>query len=186
MAPSVRPSFAAALDRLSDGIDQYKIDFERFLSGALTLAPEDQRLRLVRELRELRNANLRTAVDQFRLGTLEARFNSLCELYQRRVREREEGRGGRLARPVEPSAPRHDALRGVVVSGRLEPDAIDALYEALASRSGGRASLELEAFRSYIARQIEGIRERTGCASVQFRLATEEGKIKLKAKPVAG
>lgn len=149
------------------------------------MAPEEQRLRIVRELRELRNANLRSAVDQFRLGTLEARFNSLCELYQRRVREREEGRGGHAAKRIEPSTPRHDAMRGVVVTGRLESDAIDALYEALASQSGGKATLELESFRSYIARQVEGIRERTGCASVQFRLASEEGKIKLKAKPVA-
>jgi len=44
--------------------------------------------------------------------------------------------------------------------------------------------MELEAFRGYISRQIESIRIKTGCDAVQFRLATEEGKLKLKAKPV--
>jgi len=32
---------------------------------------------------------------------------------------------------------------------------------------------------------VTAIREKTGCAAVQFRLATEDGKVKLKARPVA-
>ena len=183
---SLRPSFAPALDRLSDGIDQYRIEFERFLSGAAQLAPEEQRLRLVRELRELRNANLRSPVDNFRLGSLEARFNSYCELVQRRLRDREEGRSGRAAKPLESSPPRHDAERGVVLTSRLEADAVEALFAALAKQANGKPTLELEAFRGYLARQMEGIQEKTGCRAVQFRLAIEEGKLKLKAKPVAG
>jgi hypothetical protein len=32
---------------------------------------------------------------------------------------------------------------------------------------------------------VSAIREKTGCSEVQFRLAAEDGKIKLKARPVA-
>ncbi len=74
----------------------------------------------------------------------------------------------------------------MVLTSRLEADAVEALYAALAKQATGRTPLELEAFRGYLARQVEGIQERTGCSAVQFRLAIEEGKLKLKAKPVAG
>lgn len=83
-----------------------------------------------------------------------------------------------------PSAPKLDPMAGVVITDRLEPDAVDALYRALSREQGGAATMELETFRGYIARQIETIRVKTGCEAVQFRLAAEHGKLKLKAKPV--
>ena len=45
--------------------------------------------------------------------------------------------------------------------------------------------MEPAAFRGYLAQQIESIRLKTGCDAVQFRIATEDGKLKLKAKPVS-
>jgi hypothetical protein len=71
-----------------------------------------------------------------------------------------------------------------VISDRLEPDAVAALYGALSRQKSGAPAMELDAFRGYLARQIESIRIKTGCEAVQFRLAAEEGKLKLKAKPV--
>ena len=52
------------------------------------------------------------------------------------------------------------------------------------ARRGAAAKLDLESFRSYLARQIEEIRAKTGAEQVQFRLTEEQGKVKLKARPV--
>ncbi len=188
-----RPSAAHQLDQLADAIEKFKVDFERFLAGATLIPPEEQRMKLVRDLRELRGLNLRASADQFRLAALEARFNSYSELFNRRLRDREEGRGVRHPRPVRPAHPADDphrqldAATGVVVTDRLEPDAVDALYQSLARRSGsgGSPAMELTTFRGYLSQQIESIRQKTGCGAVQFRIATEDGKIKLKAKPVS-
>jgi hypothetical protein len=147
---------------------------------------------LLRDLRELRTANLRASADQFRLASLEARFNSYSELFNRRLRDREEGRGARPSRSSAPAPERRlDAATGVVVSDRLEPEAVDALYQTLtrrpadASGAPGAPAMELAAFRGYLSQQIESIRLKTGCEAVQFRIATEDGKLKLKAKPVS-
>jgi hypothetical protein len=180
----VRSAVGPALDQLAERIEQWKIDFERFLAGALHLPPDEQRARIVRELRDLRGSPLRGAGDQFRLGTLEARFNAYSELNQRRLREREEGRS---TRPVPLLARAHEApdpMAGIVLTDRLESDAVDALYGALSRQRSGAPTMELDAFRGYLARQIESIRIKTGCEAVQFRLAAEDGKLKLKAKPV--
>jgi len=182
-----RPSAAQQLDLLAEGIEKFKIEFERFLSGTAVIPPDDHRAKLLRDLRELRNAHLRTAVDQFRLATLEARFNSYSELYYRRLRDREEGRSVRPARVAMEPERSLDAAAGVIVTDRLEPDAVAALYQNL-TRQGrgarGAPAMELATFRGYLSQQIETIRLKTGCEAVQFRIATENGKLKLKAKPV--
>jgi hypothetical protein len=184
-----RPSATHQLDQLADGIEKFKIEFEKFLAGASIVPPDDHKNRLVRELRDLRSANLRASADQFRLASLEARFNSYSELFNRRLRDREEGRNGRVQRPAA-SAPerRLDAASGVVVTDRLEPEAVDALYQTLTRRTSEATSaptMEIETFRGYLSQQIESIRLKTGCEAVQFRIATEDGKLKLKAKPVS-
>ncbi len=125
---------------------------------------------------------MRTAAEQFRLTQLEARFNSYAELNHRRLREKEEGRAPRAAATAPRAA--HDATSGIVITDRLESDAVGALYDALAREQRGAPAMALEAFRGYLARQIENIRLKTGAEAVQFRLAAEEGKIKLKARPV--
>jgi len=170
------------LDQLGRSIQQLRIDFERFMNGALPVPPDELRNRIVVQLKSLRNLNL-AAVDSFRLGDMEARFNTYSELYNRRLREREEG--PRAARaPAEPEAPSYDAGRGILVGDAVPPAAAEALYAGLA-RAGEAPRFDLASFQTYIERQAAAIRARTGCAQVQFRLADEDGKLKLKARPVA-
>ncbi|HEX9801390.1 MAG TPA: MXAN_5187 C-terminal domain-containing protein [Thermoanaerobaculia bacterium] len=182
--PPTPASYLRKLDRLAEGIEQFRVDSERYFNGGLTLPPEELRTKLQVELRELRGVQLRAAAEQYRLGSLEARFNSLSELFGRRLRDREEGRGA-VARPVVGrQAPRFDARAGVVLADTGEDEAVEAIWSGLAASGGGGKKLELETFRGYLAQQIDSIRAKTGATSVQFRIVEEDGKVKLKAKPV--
>jgi hypothetical protein len=133
------------------------------------------------EIRFLRNANLRAVADNWRLSQAEARFSSFSELHNRRLRQREEGRGPR--RVVE-RRPVHDPRLGVVVGDRLEPDAVEALYTGLARASASGPGFDLDRFRLYLEKQVETIRARTGCRQVRFRLEPDGERLKLKAKPL--
>jgi len=165
-------------------VEQFRVDAERYFGGGLELPPEDLRDRIAAQLRELRSLNVRSVADRYRFTALEARFNALSELFNRRLREREEGRGV-VRRPavVEVDAPRYDATAGVVLGDRPDPAAIETLWRSLVA-TGGR-KLELDTFRGYLVRQIDQVRAKTGAASVQFRVAEENGELKLKAKPLA-
>ena len=44
--------------------------------------------------------------------------------------------------------------------------------------------MDIERFRSYIQHQAEVIRTKTGCREIQFRIAVQDGKMKLKARPI--
>jgi len=181
-APGPPPGWEARLGRLAEAIEQFRVDSERYFNGGLVIPPEELRARIERELRDLRSSPSKSAADQFRLGGLEARFNSLSELFGRRLREREEGRG-RAPVQVVPETPRFDARSGIVLSKRLDGSAVEALWQGLAAAGGG-ARLELETFRGYLTRQIAEIRTRTGSEAVQFRVVNEGGRVKLKAKPI--
>jgi hypothetical protein len=175
------PPVSALLDQLGRDIKQLQVDFERFFNGALPFPPEEQRNRVQGQLRHLRNLNLSSSVDSFRMADLESRYNTYSELWNRRVRDIEEGRG-RNVRPAVPEAPRYDVQRGILIAGAVEPAAAEALYQGLARSEAPK--FDLESFRTYLERQAAAIRVRTGCDQVQFRLASEDGKMKLKARPV--
>ena len=101
--PADRQRVEIALERLSSDLKTLRVDYERFFSGALRTPPEELRQRITQELRELRASNLPGVAENFRLGTLEAQFNSFHEVYGRRLREAEEGRGSRsVARAQAP------------------------------------------------------------------------------------
>jgi len=165
-------------------VEQFRVDAERYFGGGLELPPEDLRDRVAAQIRELRAVNVRTVADRYRLNALEARFNALSELFNRRLREREEGRGV-AQRPAVATveAPRYDAAAGVVLGDRPDPAAIETLWRSLVA-TGGR-KLELDTFRGYLERQVEQVRAKTGATRVQFRVAEENGELKLKAKPIA-
>ncbi|HEY4596240.1 MAG TPA: MXAN_5187 C-terminal domain-containing protein, partial [Thermoanaerobaculia bacterium] len=185
-APRQAPGLGDVLDQLGRDIQQLRVDFERFFNGALPFPPEELRGRVQAQIRQLRSmSNLATAVDNFRLSDMEARFNSYNELFNRRLRDTEEGRHS-AARPAAPPPPRHyDPGQGIVFGDRIDPQAAEALYQGLAASPGEGPRFDLDSFQTYLARQVTAIREKTGCAQVQFRLAAEDGKIKLKARPVA-
>jgi len=186
-APGRRPvpGISEALDQLDRDIQRLRVDFERFFNGALPFPPDEQRTRVQAQIRNLRGTSMLSAVDSFRLGDLEARFTSYNELFNRRVRDLEEGRHAAHRPAPAPESKRYDPEKGIVFGDRVDPEAAEALYQGLAASPGDAPRFDLDSFQTYLTRQVAAIREKTGCSQVQFRLAAEDGKLKLKARPVA-
>jgi hypothetical protein len=170
------------IDRLAEEIQTLRIEYERFFSGALAVPPEPLRDRIQARLRNLRGSNLKSAADLFRLSGLEARLNSYSELFQRRLRNREEGRGG--AAPMVEHSAGIDARHGVVLEHSVPEQAVHALYRELHREGAAGPRFDLDAFRSFVERHVTALRQKTGCKAVQLRVEEEGGRMKLKAKPV--
>lgn len=175
-----QPGISRQLDQLQRAIERFRIDAQRFFAGDLGVPPEPLRDEIQARLRELRASNLKAAADSFRLNSLEARFHSHLDLFGRRLREAEEGASARRA--AEETKP--DAEQGVTLGERSEPGAVEALYKGLYLGSKKSPKMDLERFRSYLGQQVETIRNKTGCNDIQFRVVDDEGKLKLKARPV--
>lgn len=173
-----------SIDQLDRSIRQLKIDFERFFNGGLPIPPEEARQAVRQQIRELRSRPIHALVDRFRLNTLEARFNTLDELFNRRLRDHEEGAAASPSRLAPPTPRRYDPYQGVVVGEAPAPEAIQALYRELYNDDTPTAEANFQKFQTYLLGQMAAIRERSGCDEVKFRVASEDGQLKLKAKPV--
>jgi hypothetical protein len=176
-----RPDYKTVMDRWEVQFRQLQIEYEKFFNGAETIPPDEARRKLETDLRQLRNARLSSA-ERFRLGTLEARYNSYSELFNRRQRQFEQGahRAG-LAKVKGETGP--DARQGVTVGSSLGNDAVQALYVGL-SQGAKAPKFDLASFGEYLERQARLIRQKTGCEKVQFRVEQDGEKMRLKAKPV--
>jgi hypothetical protein len=176
--PTVRQR-AVELDRLEQDLNTLRIDFERFFNGDLDVPPEQFRDSIRGQIASLAQAT-KTAVDSFRFSALEARFHSWSELFNRRLRNREL-QHGTTRRSIRPPAP--DPTQGIELGERIDAARVAPLYRRL-YQDETKVAMDIDAFASYLARQQQMIRERTGCDRVSFRIVEENGKKKLKAKPV--
>jgi hypothetical protein len=169
----------AELDRLEQDLNTLRIDFERFFNGDLDVPPEQFRDSIRGQIASLAQAT-KTPVDAFRLTALEARFHSWSELFNRRLRNVElqhktvrKTRRSTVADPGE----------GIVFGQHIDAAGVAPLHRRL-YRDQSPGGMDLDTFTAYLARQHQLIRDRTGCDQVSFRIVEEDGKKKLKAKPV--
>lgn len=171
-----------ALQRLDIDLKRFKIDFERFFNGNLARPPEQMRQNIQKRIHYLQMEPMKTVAQRFRLSNLEARFNTLCVLFNRRLREKEEGATRSRRGTGEPE--RFDTGKGVVLGEKAEIQAVRALYEGLYGGAGREKKADFDSFQNYLQKQSAKIREKTGCTEVSFRVTEEKGRLRLKAKPV--
>lgn len=168
------------IESLARDVQKFRIESQKFLAGQNIAPPEELRDSLARRLRDCRTPSM-GAAESFRLGSLEAQFNSLGELYGRRLREREQSH--RAALHAAHAAAAHDPAEGIAFGPAADAAALQALFAGL--YGGGAGKVDFDSFQGYIQGQVEAIRQKTGCSQVVFRVANEDGRLKLKAKPLA-
>lgn len=170
------------LFKLDRDVKRFRIDYERFFSGNLPIPPDQLRIKIQDQIKLMRTERIKAVALRFRLNGLEAKFNALLVLFNRRLRDFELGTGAN--RPTaESTSSKFDPTLGVVVDEKPSSEAVRALYEGLYARSKRDKKTDFDSFQIYLKKQATQIREKTGCNQVRFRVASEDGKLKLKAKP---
>ena len=93
-------SIERELSELDRGITTLRVEYERFFGGELRRPPVQARRTLEETLRRLGNSDIEKAAERFRLQTLQSRYNSFAELWEKRMQAREEGRSGPARRTI--------------------------------------------------------------------------------------
>jgi hypothetical protein len=187
------------LDRLDVALRQLQVKWDLFFNGAERKPPSDLQAQVEALVRRYANAEIRNNGERFRYQSLGARFTSFNELWQKRLRAREEGKvfgqhGLRAERLPPPGTPPPPAARAAVAAEEIrvsdpsrDGDAVRALYERFVEerrRAGESQAPAFESFRDLIGKQTERIRAEKGAHAVDFRLETRNGKVSLKARIV--
>jgi len=200
------------LEQIEHAIRKLKIAYELYFCGTEKIPPIKQREELDRLVRKYSGMNFPNTGDRFYFNTVQNRYHSYAELWNKQMRMREEGRltvGRRVdtdgvARASQAAA----SLAGAAVPAaagkrrvsrpsqegavRLSPDRIEdaslrSLYNSFAQARAqvGQASKTpgYERFRDQIRSQLQTLKKQGNTGPVEFKVSIQDRKVSLKARP---
>lgn len=174
------------LNKLDDNIRRLKIEYEAYFNGGAPRAPHDTLFRVETSIKKYSDASKMNFGQRFRFNQLVQKYAIHNDLWRKKMKEKEEGRGRFGPRRREVEQPKGDGTVRVVCSDpTAEKDKVDQLLKAVvdAKRQVGEAvdNIDPMAFAKFVGDKTKQIRDSLGCEKVQFSVSVEEGKVKLKA-----
>lgn len=180
---------------LEGTLRQLESEYEQFLSGKVRIQPmkteaEVQRMIRVYSTRGIQNPSLR-----FRYTNIVARYNSFKNVWERKVREQEEGRTfGRPRRAAPPPPrrstapsppPKRDFVAADLHQERGNMEAIFSSYKNLRSECGESTErLRLENFTRLLAEKVDRLKDSKKCEKVEIRIRRDKDKCRILVRPV--
>jgi hypothetical protein len=180
------------LQRLEAELKRLEAEYTMYFSGRLPKPPWETRARVEQIVKKFDRAYIQNYGDRFRFTTLQTRYATFIDLWDRGLRAREEGRSGPFA-PPRPKAPEKKGPedRIVHVAAFRDPvreiDKLTDLYESLAEarREVGEEPVPFHRFAELVKNQVKKLRDSAG-AEVAFRVAVKEGKVNFTARVLKG
>ncbi len=171
------------LDEVEKAISQLKRDFEMFFSGVSKQPPIDSRAKLEKIIRKYSLNTGYSFAQRFRFSNLAARFNTYQDLWSKQLKAKEEGRFAVGNTPIPPSkeAPITKKIRRT--QNKME-NLFDQYAQLRAKNGETPPNMNLEKFSKLIDSQRDALIKKYRCKDIEFYIAVEEGKTRLKAKPL--
>jgi hypothetical protein len=182
------------LQRLASELKQLEAEYNMFFSGILPKPPWETRSRIEVLVKQYDRSYIQNYGERFRFFTLQARYATFVELWDRGLRAREEGRPGPFAQkpPAEKEAkPKRPEDRILHVSSFRDParemDKLHDLYNSLAEarQEVGDEAVPFHKFVDLVKSQVKKLKA-TGTPEVAFRVAVKDGKVNFTARALKG
>jgi len=181
------------LEILEAELKRLEAEYNMFFAGRLPRPPWETRGRVNAMVRRLDNTHIPNTGGRFRFNTLQSRFQTFSDLWDRGLKAREEGRPGPFANlkpPTEdrPKRPPDRILHVTTFSDPMrEMDKLQDLYESLAEarREVGEDAIPFHKFAELIKTQVGTFKEK-GTPEVAFRVAVKQGKVAFTARAMKG
>ena len=171
------------LSKLEDNIRRLKIEYDTYFGGGLPHPPRETLFRVEAGIKKFSSETAEMNFGQhFRFNQLAQKYAVYSDLWRKRLRNMEEGRG----RQPEAPAGRTARLSRVVAGDPVaEAHQLNQLFDSWmeAKRQTGEQvpRVDPSVFARFICDKAGQIKQRLGCDRVEFRVSVEEGRVKLKA-----
>ncbi len=192
---AVEPEVEHAIRTLEVELRKLEVEYNSFFAGRTPRPPWDSRTRVETLIKQLdrRTAQSRSYSDRFRFQTLQARYSTFADLWDRGLKAREEGRPGPFATQrrrtgKEPEGQTDRILHVAVFAEPLkEMERLQELYERLTEAGDeiGQPHVPFHKFAALVRQQVSQIKKK-GAQEVAFRLAMRNGKINFTARALRG
>ncbi|CAN5683292.1 hypothetical protein BH23ACI1_BH23ACI1_00660 [soil metagenome] len=177
------------LQTLVAELKRLEAEYNGYFSGRERRPPFQTRSRVEALMKRLDRGGLETSIDRFRFQSLQARFQTFVELWDRSLRAREEGRPGPFRQALREAVTKKDepesrVLHVTAFSDPLrEMDKLHSLYDSLmdARRQSGDDAVPFHRFAALVKDQVSKLRD-AGNVEVAFRVVMKEGKVNFTAR----
>jgi hypothetical protein len=200
------PDIRDELQRVEDGIRKLKVQYELYLVGAEKVPPTKLHEEIDKLVKKFSIMNFQRSGDRFYFNNILNRYNAYSELWNKQLRNREEGRtpsgrpirtgsGGAAVRAGSGSTLRSAGAAGARMAAddavrvridRLEETALRRLYDRFGAARTQAGQLDampaFERFRDQIKAQLEALRQKGVSGEVEFRVSAQDSKVSLKAR----
>jgi hypothetical protein len=180
------------LARLEADLRQLEAEYNMFFAGRLATPPWETRSRVEAVVRRLDRSPIQNTGLRFRFMTLQSRFATFVDLWDRGQRAREEGRSGPFAQGRAGADGRRPGEARVLHVAAFHDPAhekpkLEELYRSLATarREVGAPDMSFDKFAALVQSQVSKMRA-AGEGDVAFRVAVKDGKVALTARKVDG
>jgi hypothetical protein len=181
------------LQQLESELRRLEAEYNMFFAGRLPSPPWETRSRVEAVVKRFDRGYIANYGDRFRFTTIQSRFATLVELWDRELRARDEGgRRGSIGRgrSRDPEA-RHVDDRIVHVASFSDPSGdgqkLRELYNSLAQarREVGDDPVPFQRFADLVKSHVTRMKAE-GSGEVAFRVAVKDGKVSLTARALKG
>jgi hypothetical protein len=174
------------LTKLEDDIRRLKIEYEIYFSGGSQRPPQDMVFRVEKIIKRYSSETSKLNFSQrFKFNSLIQKYAVYNDLWRKKLREKEEGRGQFAAQKAQGEGGAGGGVRIVCRDPEKEQDKVDQLLKAMveAKRQVGEPvdNIDPHAFSKFVREKTQHIKEALGCEKVLFSVSVEEGKVKFKA-----
>lgn len=187
------PSVDKELNRLEAELKRLEAEYNMFFAGRLARPPWETRDRVTALVKQIDRTHISNTGERFRFQTIQSRFATFIDLWDRGLRAREEGRPGPFVhnQPRKESKPKGPEDRILYVASFRDPvreiDKLTDLYESLAEarREVGQEPVAFHRFADLVRAQVTKLRQ-AGSSEVAFRVAVKDGKVAFTARALKG
>ncbi len=183
--------FAEDLDELEEAITNLQVLYEKYFLGIDRRPPEQERLRVSRKMREMRTTMVRNTALKFRINTLFAKLISFERMWDRTLREIEEGTYKRDVFKAKLHLKERDHKKegrpAAAAPAEIPEPQLRKLYDTylLARQRCGEPTdgISFESVANRIRAQVPQLKEKHKARNIEFKVVIKGGKAVLKAIP---
>ncbi len=193
--PPKGSEFDRDMQQLEVEIKKLEAEYNMFFAGRLPRLPWETRKKVEALVKRHDRSPMKNTAERYRFGSLQSRFQSFLDLWEKHLKAREEGRpiagrsrtgggGPPPPRPAPiPSAEKPDRDKAVHETSLRDPaqeaDRLKELYQQVADARAktGEAQIPYQRFAEVVRAQVSKLGG--GAGDVKFRVETKAGKVTL-------
>ena len=183
------------MDELDEGLTNLQVLYEKYFLGIDRRAPEQERKKISTRLHELRSAMIRNTALKFRVQTLFAKLISFERMWDRTLREIEDGTYKRdvfkakmhMKEKVQEKPPERKKETMTAVGPEISDDKLRRLYDTylVARQRCGETTdgMSYDSVAQRIRAQVPALLQKHKARNIEFKVVIKGGKAVLKAIP---